>query len=166
MPVVSYLSGGRRFEPRRRDGEQGDGRAIPTFTISVTEKKLNEKSEALGVAKHPRVQSGHRRGAGTTSSARGTLELIAAAEFPVIDTSCSGAARPGPLGSRARLQGRADRRSAPTSGSPGTRGSRSTSSSAGWTRFPACRWATWCGTPPSGSAGLPRFGLKTYRHHG
>jgi asparagine synthase (glutamine-hydrolysing) len=65
------------------------GRAIPTFTISVTAEGLNEKSEALGVAKYLGcnpvvVDCGH------DEIRTRYPELIAAAEFPVIDTSCLG----------------------------------------------------------------------------
>jgi asparagine synthase (glutamine-hydrolysing) len=65
------------------------GRPIPTFTISVTEKRLNERSEALYVAKHLGcepvvVECGH------DEIRTRYPELIAAAEFPVIDTSCLG----------------------------------------------------------------------------
>jgi asparagine synthase (glutamine-hydrolysing) len=89
VPVVSYLSGGVDSSLVVAMANKSAGRAIPTFTISITDKKLNEKSEALSVAKHLGcnpvvVDCGH------DELRTGYPELIAAAEFPVIDTSCLG----------------------------------------------------------------------------
>ncbi|AMV23102.1 Asparagine synthetase 1 [Gemmata sp. SH-PL17] len=89
VPVVSYLSGGVDSSLVVAMANKVMGRPIPTFTISVTDKKLNEKSEALQVAKHLGcdpvvVDCGH------DELRAGYPELIAAAEFPVIDTSCLG----------------------------------------------------------------------------
>ena len=65
------------------------GRPIPTFTVSVKSKGLDEESEALETAKHLGckpvvVDCGH------DTLREGYPELIAAAEFPVVDTSCLG----------------------------------------------------------------------------
>lgn len=89
VPVVSYLSGGVDSSLVVAMANKTMGRAIPTFTISVTDERMNEKSEALGVAKHLGcnpvvVDCGHEQ------LRSGYPELIAAAEFPVIDTSCLG----------------------------------------------------------------------------
>ncbi len=89
VPVVSYLSGGVDSSLVVAMANKVMGRPIPTFTISVTDKKLNEKSEALSVAKQLGcepvvVDCGH------DELRTGYPELIAAAEFPVIDTSCVG----------------------------------------------------------------------------
>lgn len=89
VPVVSYLSGGVDSSLVVAMANKVMGRAIPTFTISVNAEGLNEKSEALGVAKHLGcepviVDCGHDQ------LRTGYPELIAAAEFPVIDTSCLG----------------------------------------------------------------------------
>jgi len=89
VPVVSYLSGGVDSSIVVAMANKTMGRPIPTFTISVTEKRLNEKSEALYVAKHLGcepvvVECGH------DEIRTRYPELIAAAEFPVIDTSCLG----------------------------------------------------------------------------
>jgi asparagine synthase (glutamine-hydrolysing) len=89
VPVVSYLSGGVDSSLVVAMSNKAMGRPIPTFTISVTDEKLNEKSEALRVAKHLGcepvvVDCGHNE------IRTGYPELIAAAEFPVIDTSCLG----------------------------------------------------------------------------
>lgn len=89
VPVVSYLSGGVDSSLVVAMANKVMGRPIPTFTISVTDKKMNEESEALGVAKFlgckPEVvKCGHDQ------LRTGYPELIAAAEFPVIDTSCVG----------------------------------------------------------------------------
>jgi asparagine synthase (glutamine-hydrolysing) len=89
VPVVSYLSGGVDSSLVVAMANKAIGRAIPTFTISVNAKGLNETSEALGVAKHLGcepvvVDCGHEE------LRTGYPELIAAAEFPVIDTSSLG----------------------------------------------------------------------------
>jgi asparagine synthase (glutamine-hydrolysing) len=89
VPVVSYLSGGVDSSLVVAMANKTMGRPIPTFTISITDKKLNEKSEALGVAKHLGcepvvVDCGH------DELSVGYPELIGAVEFPVIDTSCVG----------------------------------------------------------------------------
>ena len=89
VPVVSYLSGGVDSSLVVAMANKVMGRPVPTFTISITDKKLDEKSEALDVAKHLGcepvvVDCGH------DEIRAGYPELIAAAEFPVIDTSCLG----------------------------------------------------------------------------
>jgi asparagine synthase (glutamine-hydrolysing) len=87
VPVVSYLSGGVDSSLVVAMANKVMGRPIPTFTISITDRKLNEKSEALRVAKllgcEPVVVE-----CGRDEIRTGYPELIAAAEFPVIDTSC------------------------------------------------------------------------------
>jgi asparagine synthase (glutamine-hydrolysing) len=89
VPVVSYLSGGVDSSLVVAMANKTMGRAIPTFTISVNAKGLNEKSEALYVAKHlgcePVVVD-----CGENEIRTGYPDLVAAAEFPVIDTSCLG----------------------------------------------------------------------------
>jgi asparagine synthase (glutamine-hydrolysing) len=89
VPVVSYLSGGVDSSLVVAMANKTMGRAIPTFTVSIGDERMNEKSEALGVAKHLGcnpvvVDCGHNE------LRTGYPELIAAAEFPVIDTSCLG----------------------------------------------------------------------------
>lgn len=87
VPVVSYLSGGVDSSLIVAMANKALGRPIPTFTISVKAEGLNEESEALGVARslgcdpvivnytHDDLRNGYP-------------ELIRAAEFPVMDTSC------------------------------------------------------------------------------
>ncbi len=87
VPVVSYLSGGVDSSLVVAMANKALGRPIPTFTISVQGKGLNEESEALLVARHLGcepvvVKSGH------DEIRTGYPELITAAEFPVVDTSC------------------------------------------------------------------------------
>jgi asparagine synthase (glutamine-hydrolysing) len=87
VPVVSYLSGGVDSSLVVAMANKALGRAIPTFTISVQEGRLNEESEALQVARalgcQPVVvKSGH------DTLRTGYPELITAAEIPVVDTSC------------------------------------------------------------------------------
>lgn len=89
VPVVSYLSGGVDSSLVVAMANKVMGRPIPTFTISVTAKGLDEKHEALATARHLGctpvvVDCGH------DELRTRYAELIAAAEFPVIDTSCLG----------------------------------------------------------------------------
>jgi asparagine synthase (glutamine-hydrolysing) len=92
VPVVSYLSGGvdsslvvaMACDQRRREGKG----PIPTFTISVTDPKLNERSEAALVARSLDTEAivvdfGREEVLNTYP------ELIRAAEGPVIDTACA-----------------------------------------------------------------------------
>lgn len=87
VPVVSYLSGGVDSSLVVAMANKALGRAIPTFTISVKSKGMNEEPEALAVAKHlgcePVVVD-----CSPEDVRAGYPELIAAAEFPVMDTSC------------------------------------------------------------------------------
>jgi asparagine synthase (glutamine-hydrolysing) len=89
VPVVSYLSGGVDSSLVVAMANKALKRAIPTFTVAVKAEGLNEESEALQTAKHlgctPVVVDCDRETLRT-----GYPELIEAAEFPVIDTSCLG----------------------------------------------------------------------------
>ena len=89
VPVVSYLSGGVDSSLVVAMANKVLGRPIPTFTISVQEKGLNEEAEALRVAKYlgcePIIVN-----CGPNELRKDYPELIAAAEIPVIDTSCLG----------------------------------------------------------------------------
>ena len=89
VPVVSYLSGGVDSSLVVAMANKALGRPIPTFTVAVKSKGLNEESEALQTAKYLGckpvvVDCGH------DTLREGYPELIAAAEFPVVDTSCLG----------------------------------------------------------------------------
>jgi len=89
VPVVSYLSGGVDSSLIVAMANKALGRPIPTFTVSVKSEGLDEQSEALQTAKHLGcepvvVDCSH------DTLRTGFPELIAAAEFPVIDTSCLG----------------------------------------------------------------------------
>jgi asparagine synthase (glutamine-hydrolysing) len=88
VPVVSYLSGGVDSSVVAAVASKVLGRPIPTFTIAVRAKGFDESPEAALVARH----------LGTTpvvaeyshAEVRDTYpELIAAAEFPVVDTSAA-----------------------------------------------------------------------------
>ncbi|MBA4063102.1 MAG: asparagine synthase (glutamine-hydrolyzing) [Isosphaera sp.] len=89
VPVVSYLSGGVDSSLVVAMANKALGRPIPTFTVSVKSKGLDEESEALQTARHlgcsPVVVD-----CGRDQLRAGYPELIAAAEFPVVDTSCLG----------------------------------------------------------------------------
>lgn len=92
VPVVSYLSGGvdssvvvaLACHLRRQEHKS----AIPTFTISIQDPQLNERSEAAIVSQHldarPVVVD-----CGPREILRTYPELIRAAEGPVIDTACA-----------------------------------------------------------------------------
>ncbi len=87
VPVVSYLSGGVDSSLVVAMANKVLGRPIPTFTVAVKSKGLNEESEALQAAHHLGCQPvvvdcGH------DELRAGYPELIEAAEFPVVDTSC------------------------------------------------------------------------------
>lgn len=89
VPVVSYLSGGVDSSLVVAMSNKALGRPIPTFTVSVKSKRLNEESEALLAARHLGCQPvvvncGHEE------LRAGYPELIEAAEYPVVDTSCLG----------------------------------------------------------------------------
>ena len=89
VPVVSYLSGGVDSSLIVAMSNKALGRAIPTFTVAVKSKGLDESSEAMQTAKHLGCQPvvvdcGH------DTLRAGYPELIEAAEFPVVDTSCLG----------------------------------------------------------------------------
>ena len=88
VPVVSYLSGGVDSSVVAAVASQVLGRPIPTFTVAVRAKGFDESPEADLVARH----------IGTTpvvadyshAEVRDTYpDLIAAAEFPVVDTSAA-----------------------------------------------------------------------------
>ena len=89
VPVVSYLSGGVDSSLVVAMANKVLGRPIPTFTISVKGEGLDEESLALEVAKslgcEPIVVP-----CGPNELRADYPELIAAAECPVIDTSCLG----------------------------------------------------------------------------
>jgi asparagine synthase (glutamine-hydrolysing) len=92
VPVVSYLSGGvdssivvaLATHLRKKTG----GSPIPTFTIGIHAKELNEVSEASMVANHigarPVVVE-----FGDSEALASYPDLIRAAEVPVVDTSCA-----------------------------------------------------------------------------
>ncbi len=88
VPVVSYLSGGVDSSTVVAVASKVLGRPIPTFTISVQSKGLNEESEAAQTARYVGTKSivvnyGHE------DVLRTFPELIRAAEVPVVDTSCA-----------------------------------------------------------------------------
>ncbi|MCS7270548.1 MAG: asparagine synthase (glutamine-hydrolyzing), partial [Gemmataceae bacterium] len=89
VPVVAYLSGGVDSSLIVALANKVLGRPIPTFTVAVQAPGLNETTEALHTARQLGcepviVNCGHEE------LRAGYPELIAAAEFPVIDTSCLG----------------------------------------------------------------------------
>jgi asparagine synthase (glutamine-hydrolysing) len=88
VPVVSYLSGGVDSSVVAAVASKVLGRPIPTFTVAVRAKGFDESSEAALVARHigtkPIVADYSH------AEVRDTYpDLIAAAEFPVVDTSAA-----------------------------------------------------------------------------
>ncbi len=89
VPVVSYLSGGVDSSLIVAMANKALGRPIPTFTVAVKSKGMDEASEALQTAKHLGCKPVVVDCSHDTLRA-GYPELITAAEFPVVDTSCLG----------------------------------------------------------------------------
>ena len=89
VPVVSYLSGGVDSSLVVAMANKALGRPIPTFTISVKGKGLDEKDLAVQLAKHLGCEM-NVVDCGDDQLRTGYPELIRAAEFPVMDTSCLG----------------------------------------------------------------------------
>lgn len=87
VPVVAYLSGGVDSSLVVAMANKSLGRPIPTFTIAVQDKELNEQNEAAFAAKHLGCEPTYVP-IGRDELRKGYPELIAAAEYPVIDTSC------------------------------------------------------------------------------
>jgi asparagine synthase (glutamine-hydrolysing) len=88
VPVVSYLSGGVDSSQVVMMASKALGRSIPTFTVGIREKGLNEEREAALVARlagsdQVVVPFGGPEVLDTYP------ELIHTAEYPVIDTACA-----------------------------------------------------------------------------
>jgi asparagine synthase (glutamine-hydrolysing) len=88
VPVVSYISGGVDSSIVVALANHIRGEPIPTFTIGIKARGLDETSEALLTARHvgsePVVVDIRAQ-----EISDAYPELIAAAEAPVIDTSCA-----------------------------------------------------------------------------
>ena len=88
VPVVSYLSGGVDSSIVVAMASKVRGTPIPTFTIRIDDPHLDETSEASVVARHvasyPAVVH-----CGADEVLNTYPRLVAAAESPVIDTSCA-----------------------------------------------------------------------------
>lgn len=88
VPVVSYLSGGVDSSLVAAVASKVLGRPIPTFTVAVRSKGFDESPEAALVARRlgcPMVVADYSH-----AEVRDTYpDLIAAAEFPVVDTSAA-----------------------------------------------------------------------------
>ena len=88
VPVVAYLSGGVDSSTLVAMASKILGRPIPTFTISVQAKGLNEESEAAMTARHVGSKSYVLNFA--DADVRDTYpDFLWAAEMPVIDTSAA-----------------------------------------------------------------------------
>jgi len=88
VPVVAYLSGGVDSSVVVAVASKVLGRPIPTFTVAVRSKGFDESPEAALVARHVGTKSVVADYA--DAEVRDTYPaLIAAAEFPVVDTSAA-----------------------------------------------------------------------------
>jgi len=88
VPVVSYLSGGVDSSLVVAMACKVRGQPIPTFTIRIDDPQLNETHEAGIVAKHVGSKS-RVVNVGSSEVLNTYPRLVAAAESPVIDTSCA-----------------------------------------------------------------------------
>jgi asparagine synthase (glutamine-hydrolysing) len=88
VPVVSYLSGGIDSSQVVAMAVKALGRPLPTFTIGVKAKGLNEEPEAELVAKHVGCQQVVVPFDGQDVM-KGYPELVHTAEMPVMDTACA-----------------------------------------------------------------------------
>ena len=88
VPVVSYLSGGIDSSIVVAMAARLRGKSVPTFTIKIMTPHLDETAQAAVVSRHigadPVVVS-----VGDEEVQTHYPELTYAAEFPVIDTSCT-----------------------------------------------------------------------------
>ena len=88
VPVVGYLSGGVDSAYVLATAAQVNGAPLPSFTIHVPDPALDEKDNALQAARaiggNPTVVE-----AGANLISDNYAALIAAAECPVLDTSCA-----------------------------------------------------------------------------
>ena len=89
VPVVGYLSGGVDSAYVLATAARVAGRALPSFTVRVTDPALDELDEAVEAARaigggRPTVVE-----AGPGLIADAYAPLVAAAECPVLDTSCA-----------------------------------------------------------------------------
>ena len=88
VPVVGYLSGGVNSAYVLATASKLRGRPVPSFTIQVPGKGLDETSDALVTARHlgslPTILTSDAKVISDTYA-----KLIASADSPVIDTSCA-----------------------------------------------------------------------------
>jgi asparagine synthase (glutamine-hydrolysing) len=88
VPVVGYLSGGVDSAYVLATASKVRGHPIPSFTIQVPGKGLDETSDALVTARHigslPTILTSDAKVIADTYA-----KLIASADSPVIDTSCA-----------------------------------------------------------------------------
>lgn len=88
VPVVGYLSGGVDSAFVMATAARVAGRPLPSFTISIPKKELDEADEAMEAARaiggHPTVVP-----AGSDLITSSYAALVRAAEAPVLDTSCA-----------------------------------------------------------------------------
>ena len=108
VPVVSYLTGGVDSSLVVAMANKSLGRPIPTFTIAVQDKGLNEENEAPS---RPSTSAASRRRADRPGR---TAERLPRADrrrrVPGDRYVLPGADGPGESGAGGRVQGRADRR--------------------------------------------------------
>ncbi|MBL8566499.1 MAG: asparagine synthase (glutamine-hydrolyzing) [Hyphomicrobiaceae bacterium] len=88
VPVVGYLSGGIDSAAVMAQATSVLGRPIPSFTVKVPNKSLDESSKAMMASRHigtiPHVVE-----AGPKLISQVYPDLVSAADCPVIDTACA-----------------------------------------------------------------------------
>jgi asparagine synthase (glutamine-hydrolysing) len=88
VPVVSYLSGGIDSSQVVAMAVKALGRSLPTYTIGIQAKGLNEESEAALVARHVGCEQ-----VVVPFDGQDVMDtypsLVRTAEMPVIDTACA-----------------------------------------------------------------------------
>lgn len=88
VPVVGYLSGGVDSAYVLATASKLRGRTVPSFTIQVPGKGLDETSDALVTARHIGSRPTILR-CDSDVIANTYAKLVSAADCPVIDTSCA-----------------------------------------------------------------------------
>lgn len=88
VPVVGYLSGGIDSAAVMSQAVSLSGQPIPSFTVSIPDARLDESSNARRASRHIGTIP-HFVEAGPALISKIYPALIAAADCPVIDTSCA-----------------------------------------------------------------------------
>lgn len=88
VPVVGYLSGGIDSAAVLSQAVRVMGRQIPSFTVKVPGKELDESDKAMLASRHIGTIP-HMVEAGPELISRVYPDLVSAADSPVVDTACA-----------------------------------------------------------------------------